>query len=486
MNWLDDAIGFLSPEWGYRRQKWREALRNYDAGNNERLNANWRVINQSAENTDRYSRDTVRARARDLERNSDMMNGVAGAFRRNVIGAGFELRADTDAPDINEKIQELWKKWCKKKNCDVTETQGLNDILRMLVQRKKIDGGILIVKRYSKTGIIPFKLQILEVDELDSMQIAPLHKGNRVVGGVEYNSWNKAERYYIRQYDVDGFGIGKPYCLEAEDVIFFFEKRRPSQLREMSDMTPTITRIRDTNEFMTAVSVKERIMACLSIFIKRAFPTVNGLPGRNSTERRISYEGKTLSPGMIKELNQGDDVEVVNPNGQATDATDYIKLNERLIASGQGLSYESVSRDMSQSTYSSARQGIIEDGITYGEDKEKILEILDEIYETFIISAVLKGVIEIPKFWEQKEVYFKHHWVEKPKPWIDPAKEANANKIALQTGQKTFSQICAENGRDWKETIDEMADIALYANEKGVTIGGVSGFAKEKQGGNDK
>ena len=55
-------------------------MRNYDAGNYDRGNANWRVLNQSAEFTDRYSRDNVRARARDLERNSDMMNSVIGVL----------------------------------------------------------------------------------------------------------------------------------------------------------------------------------------------------------------------------------------------------------------------------------------------------------------------------------------------------------------------------------------------------------------------
>ena len=45
--------------------------RHYDAGDYSRLNANWRTINQSAEYTDRYSRDAVRARARDIERSPE-------------------------------------------------------------------------------------------------------------------------------------------------------------------------------------------------------------------------------------------------------------------------------------------------------------------------------------------------------------------------------------------------------------------------------
>ena len=100
--------------------------RHYDAGDYSRGNANWRVLNQSAEFTDRYSRDNVRARARDLERNSDMMNSVIGAYTRNVIGGGYTLQAKTGNDALNDTIEAAWKKWCKKRNCDVTGTQSFH------------------------------------------------------------------------------------------------------------------------------------------------------------------------------------------------------------------------------------------------------------------------------------------------------------------------------------------------------------------------
>ena len=176
---------------------------------------------------------------------------------------------------------------------------------------------------------------------------------------------------------------------------------------------------------------------------------------------------------MIKELNAGDEIQVVNPTGQATDAASYIELQQRLVAAGQGISYEATSRDMSKSNYSSTRQGIIEDDMTYAEEKELLMEVMDEIYETFIISLWLAGEIDASDFWENKDKYFEHSWIIAPKKWIDPQKEANANKIALNTGQKTFKQIAAEQGRDWKEHIDEMAEVLEYAKEKGIDLGGV-------------
>lgn len=477
MNWLDGIIGFFSPEWGARREAWRQNLdmmRHYDAGNYDRGNVNWHVLNQSAEYTDRYSRDNVRARARDLERNSDMMNSIIGAFTRNVIGGGYTLQAKTDNDELNDTIEAAWRKWCKKQNCDVTGTQSFTRMMRMCMQRKKIDGGILIVKRYTRDGFIPFKLQTFEVDELDNSQMLPKYKNNKVVGGIEMNKYNKPAGYWIRQYAVDGMALSEPIWVDAKDVIFLYTKHRPSQVREMSDMSPTITRIRDANEFMVAVSVKERIAACLSVFIKKQIPTTSiGRQNNAGAGPHASYEGKSITPGMIKELNAGDEIQVVNPTGQATDATSYIELQQRLIAAGQGVSYEATSRDMSKSNYSSTRQGIIEDDMTYAEERELLVETMDEIYETFIISCWLAGVIEAKDFWENKDKYFEHRWVAAPKKWIDPQKEANANKIALQTGQKTFAQIAAENGRDWKTQIDEIAEVLEYAKDKGIDMGGV-------------
>ena len=484
MSWLDNLISFISPEWGAKREAWRqnlEEMRSYDAGDYSRGNANWRVINQSAEYTDKYSRDNVRARARDLERNSDMMNSVIGAYKRNVIGGGYTLQVKTGDDELNDTIEAAWKKWCKKQNCDVTGTQSFTQMMRMCMKRKKIDGGILIVKRYTSDGFLPFKLQTFEVDELDSSQMTPKTQGNKVVGGIELNEYNKPVGYWIRQYPVDSLALTTPVYIEAKDVIFLYTKHRPSQIREMSDMSPTITRIRDANEFMVAVSVKERIAACLSVFIKKTIPTTGIGRGIGVGQGVLhDYQGKSITPGMIKELNAGDEIQVVNPAGQATDAASYIKLQQRLVGAGQGISYEATSRDMSESNYSSTRQGIIEDEMTYTEEKEMLMEVMDEIYETFVISLWLSGNISVKDFWGKKDKYLEHTWIIAPKKWIDPQKEANANRIALNTGQKTFKQIAAEQGRDWKEQIEEIAEVLEYAKSFGIDMGSVI-FNKTKE-----
>lgn len=483
MSWLDNVIGFLSPEWGARREAWRQELnemRNYDAGNNGRLNAGWRVWNQSAEETDKYSRDSVRARARDLERNSDIMNSILGASKRNVVGAGYRLQAMTSSEKLNDEIEKLWRRWCKPGNCDVTGQQSFTQMLRMMVVRKKVDGGILIVKRYVEGAEIPLQLQLLEVDELDTGCTRQHSSKNRVVGGIEYNEFNRPVGYWIQQYQIDGFTTMEPVYIPAEDVIFYYTKKRPSQIREISDMAPTLTRIRDLNEFITAVSVKQRIMACLSVFIKKMLPP-GGMGRQSSDPNKKNYDGKTLTPGMIKELNAGDDIEVVNPTGQSADATSFTKLQQRMIGAGQGISYEATSRDMSETSYSSARQGIIEDELTFAEEAEQLFAVMDNIYEAFIEACFLAGLLKKAGYWTDKDAFYVHEWIKQPKAWIDPLKEASATKTALNYGIKTFKQVAAENGRDWKAQIDDIVEVNAYAKSKGLDFEEVIFSAKKEQ-----
>lgn len=478
MNFIDSIILLFSPKRAYEREAWRQSLdelRYYDAGAGGRLNAAWRTNNAAAETTDRYNRDTVRARARDLERNSDIAQSVIRAYRRNVVGKGFTLQAMTPDEELNDRIEKYWKLWCKAEHCDVTGTQSFNQILRMAVTRKRVDGGMFILKRYVRDAeIVPFKLQCLDVDELDTTIAAPRHKKNTVVGGIEYDPYHKAVGYYFRQYDVDGNQTTDSIYVPAKDVIFYFTKHRPSQIREISDMSATVTRIRDVNEFVTAVSVKERIAACLSVFIKKTIPTGGiGRSGTTTPDGRVDYSGKTLTPGMIKEMNAGDEIQVVNPAGNSAEATSFLKLQYGLIGAGQGLSYETTSRDMSQTNYSSARQSAIEDEVTFAEEIELLRErVLTEVYETFVISGYLSGLFRIPGFWDNKYDYLQHEWVTAPKKWIDPQKESSADQLALKSGLKTYQQIAAENGRDWRDQLRDIAEVYKYAHELGLEIGG--------------
>ena len=468
----------VAPRFACRREAWRQAYetavearqRNYDAGRFDRSNRNWVAFNESGELTDRSYRNTVRARSRDLERNSDLMMAQIHPWVRNVVGKGYVLEAKTDDENFNTAVENLWSKWIKKQNCDVAGTQSFWEFARMAVKRKKVDGGIIFIKCYTPGGILPFKLQAVEVDELDETALAPKYQGNKVVDGVEYNEQRRAVGYWFREYDLEGYQSMVPRFVEADRVIFYFSKSRPSQLREMPEMAHVLSRIKEVNGYIEAATVKERMAACLSVFIKSIAPAPRlGAPAASKGSNTRDYNELKLTPGMVTALNAGEELDVVNPASSATNGNDFIKTMTRLICAGQGISYEAASRDLTGASYSSARQATIEDEETFGPEQEKLKdEFFDEVYETFLSSAVTSGVLDCPDFFDNKDKYTAHAWNRKPKKWIDPVKETNANKTAIATGQKTLCELWAENGRDYKDVMNELKKLQDYAEEIGL------------------
>ena len=91
-----------------------------------------------------------------------------------------------------------------------------------------------------------------------------------------------------------------------------------------------------------------------------------------------------------------------------------------------------------------------------------IESVLDPIFFAWLEWEVLSGRVKIPDYWSSPEEYGSHVWIMPGMDWIDPIKEANANKIALDNNLTTLQQVCAAKGQDWREVIDQRAREVRY------------------------
>lgn len=97
----------------------------------------------------------------------------------------------------------------------------------MIVQRYKVDGGILIIKTYVKDAKYPFKIQIREVDDIDGLGRIQADNGNVVVNGIELDKYNRPTAYYLKKTDPNGFTNYEIERVEAERVLFFGSGKDP-------------------------------------------------------------------------------------------------------------------------------------------------------------------------------------------------------------------------------------------------------------------
>jgi len=473
LSWLEKAISLFSPEWACHRAAYREYLRNYEAGEINRFNDDWTPINADTENSDRTQRDIIKARARYLEQNSDIAAAAVDAIVRNVIGTGIKPQARTADDSLNREIERLWMEWTRPENCDVTEQQNFYELQSMLLRRQIYDGEIFVKKIYTRkhkrAGGVPFKLQVIKSDLLNQYQLYAPKTGNVIRSGVELDDKLKPLAYWIDKKSPDGYILYDPDRVPAEQVIHLWRRSQPDQIRGMSYLAPIIKRIKDTQDYLDAETMAARIAACFSIFVK----TETGSPlGRMGTKR--DAEGKPLQrirPGMITHLAPGESIETANPSRGMTNARDFVGVQQRLAGAGMGLSYELMSRDFTKSSFSAARQGMLEDQKTFKPMQDYFaVHFCQPVYEEFMDAAVLSGRLEIPDYWASRAQYVAADWIRPGTSWIDPQKEVTADISAIQNGGKTLAQWCAERGYDWREQLQQMALEKETAEKLGLIL----------------
>ena len=447
-----------------------DALRNWDAGDPHRPNSEWMPLNRTPEETDSAYRDRVRARARDLERNNEVANAAIKTIVRNTVGTGIKPQAQVHNPDgslnddINSQLETLWKRWVKPGICDLEGHSSFYDLQQMVLRRRLVDGEILAMLPIVRDGaFIPLKVQLWEPDYLSDLSYAS--GSNAINGGVEIDQYGRPVAYY---FTVDL--AGKTKRVPANQVIHLFQKTRPRQTRGMSEFAATMNAIKDLGEYMEAELVAARIAACFAGFIKTDYAGGRiGRLERDSDNKPI----ESIEPGMMEYLMPGEDVTFASPGRPNTDAAQFSTAQTRRIAAGLGLSFETLSRDYSQGSYSSARQGHLEDRKEFQALQQYLVtHFCQPVWEEFVRMCVYRGLVKVANFDSDVDRFTAASWIAPGWSWIDPRKEVEATRIELENGMTTLSKVCAMKGDDWQEIMEQRAREKEQAEKLGLVFGG--------------
>jgi lambda family phage portal protein len=139
----------------------------------------------------------------------------------------------------------------------------------------------------------------------------------------------------------------------------------------------------------------------------------------------------------------------------------FVTAALRDVAAAFGVSYESLSRDYSQSNYSSSRLALLDD-----RDGWRVLQqwylraVRERIHSAWIEAAVLARAIQtisVADYVARPAYYRSATWKPRGWSWVDPTKEVEAYKAAERAGYITKTDVIAQtgNGRDLEDVIRE-------------------------------
>lgn len=489
MGWFDKLLGRdadaapLAPvvieQKRIARSRPPAARRSLQAGITDRLTASWTVADQTVNMSLLKTLRAARARSRDFVLNNEYGRKFIALVRANIVGsAGVVLKVDCrredgtpDKPD-SDKVLRAFVRWAKRGQCDVTGKLSWAAVQKLIIAMVARDGEVLVRKVEGRDrGIHHFQLQILPAHLLPEELNRTLQNGNRIRMGVELNGDNRPVAYWIRieSGNADMYGAnGQRYArIPASEIYHLFVPEDGDQWRGYPWAATSLRGGRHLDQFEEAALIAANVGAAKAVFYQQSDPDAGPLTapqseGESETGDDVGEFVESVEPGMSSIIPMGYELKEYNPAYPNEVFDPFVKAVLRKLATGLLTSYHSLSGDLTQVSFSSIRQGTLDDREQWKIMQAWLIEdFLEPLFADWLARALMfdTELRQLPasKFDKFNAPVFQgRRW-----DWVDPKSDIAANEGAVGLGIKSRAQIIRENGGDpeqvWAELDAEKA-----------------------------
>ena len=450
--------------------------RSYQGANQGYLFNDFKASERSADSELRPAIRILRSRSRDLARNNEYVKRYLMLLKTNVIGEkGFNLQVKaTDSigksdRDGNQKVESAFKKWGKLGNCTVDGKHSWVDAQKLAIESLARDGEAFIVKHRGPSFHDSFAIEFIEPDQVDEQKNERLANGNEVRMGIELDKFKKPVAYHVLSYhpgDYDYSTTGKStkhIRIPAEKVIHLYDPNRAGQTRGDPWISPALASIKQLGALREAAIVNARIGASKMGFFTS--PTGDGFVADDLDGNVPIMEA---TPGTFHQLPNGVDFKAFDPQYPNNEFEGFHKACLKGIASAIGVSYTSLSNDLEATSYSSIRQGALEE-----RDQYRVLQrfVIDHFVRP-VFEEWLGAAMEINSFGIPLRQYDRFsdaaQFRGKAWNWVDPQKEMGAAVMGLKNGILSLQDVASQYGKDVEELVSQIAKDREVADQFGV------------------
>lgn len=429
--------------------------RSYAGAQIGRLTSDWNPLSTSADSEILTALRPLRARSRELTRNNEYALRAKRLVQNNVIGQGIGMQAQITRPRgalddrLNTAIEEAWARWCNKEACHTAGTLDFADIERLLIGELFEAGEVLVRihhRQPSSKSPIPMRLEIIEAERLiDQWSSAKADNGNAIRMGVEVDNDQRPVAYWLwpthpGDYQFASFQPSKFVRVDASEMLHLYVQDRVPQHRGVPWMHAALKRLHDMGGYAEAEIVAARASASIMGFLE----TPELQPGDDAADDQPVLD---MEPGTVKQLLPGQHFNGFAPTRPNAAMDPFMRLMLRGVASATGVSYESLSRDYSQSNYSSSRLALLDDRDLWRSLQGWFIRNFREpIYLRWLDEAYVAGEVPAADFTANKRHYQAVRFRPRGWSWVDPVKEVAAYEAAVRAGFMTLGDVIAATG----------------------------------------
>ena len=467
------------------------------------------------------------ARTRDMMRNDAYIQNAATLRKDNIVGSYYMLNSKpvtsvlfpgkTDSfkegfeEAFQEEVEEKFGLWAESPDnlCDASRHNGLTGMTRMAVDMHTVSGEVLASAEWMRDSSRSFQtaMQMIDVDRLSDPQDITVDR-KFVKGGVRKDKYGAAIGYYIRMAHPSDWTTPDAYKWKYVparkpwgrlQMLHIFEQLRPDQTRGMSLMVAALSEMKMTKNFRKMVLQNAVLNATYAATIESELPTeaiFAQLGGGEMTADSIQAALTGYIGGHFETIGQFvggsknlhiDGVKIPHlPPGSKLNlrgagqggplGTDFETSLLRHIAAALGVSYEQLSKDYTQTNYSSARAAMNDTHKAMLSIKKAVADrFAGTMFRLWLEEALNKGEITTigtaaPSWYEGMnfDAYSACDWVGASRGQVDELKETQAAVMRINNGLSDLETENARLGADWRRRMRQMKREQTWKDKYGV------------------
>lgn len=451
--------------------------RGFAAAKTDRFYQGWTTTNASADAELYIALRTLRARSRDLAINDDYAKRFLHLVKSNVVGAkgiGLQNRAREENGKLdtvaNQLIENAWRDWGTVGICTLDGRLSWIDACSLFIETVARDGEALVrLVRDPEVNAYGFALQFIDADHLDEAFNEPDRGTGRSIRlSVEYDANNRAVGYHLLKNHPNAlattYQAQRRIRYPAEEIIHGFLTHRAAQGRGYPWTAQSLRRLKMLAGYEHSELIASRISASkMGFYIE---PDGDQFVGDYVEDFDPVSEAE---PGTFERLPFGTDFKSWNPEHPVSAYEAYVLAILRGVASGLGVSYVSLSNDLRGVSYSSIRQGALDERDFWKTLQTWLIEhFAGPVFRAWLQMALTTSAIPLPMGKFKK--FHAPVWRPRGWAWVDPLKEVRANIEAVKNNLKSLQGVVGEAGVDVEDILEDNRIAEELAEKYGTTL----------------
>lgn len=467
MGWRESLAAWLvrhqvQPGHPYRRM--------FAGAKASRLTEDWITRPTAIDDKIKSSLRKLRDRSRQLETDNPHAARFVQLGQTNIVGPkgiSLQMRARNARGDLyrtlNAELETAWKQWCRPTTASASGRYSFRDLCALAVRGWFVDGEFLAIYKTRRDNPYRMTVQVLDPDQLDIEFNQDAGRGRaEVVMGVEYDSDRRPTAYHIWDSHPSSTTRGQRRRYMADEVLHSFLPKFPGQTRGVPAFAPVLLPLRHLDGYVEAELVAARSGAAKPVYI---------VPGEDAMDITGDVDSirQEIEPGMVDILPKGYDVKALDPTHPNGAFPAFVSANLRAIAAGLGVSYTSMTGDLSSANYSSARVGLLDERDHWRSLQGTLIEqVVKPTFDRWLAMAAAAGAI--PAQAGREDFLQFATWQARGWQWVDPLKDISALEKAITIGVASRSDAVSESGNDFEDVLEKLEAETALAAEYGVSI----------------